>query len=106
MRNDTKMKLEECHKELARVCQEIGKIKDQLVFRLPAQEAAALLRRKTALGGEYQDIMNQIRVLKNERTHSLAEAFVTTTIRMFDPVDISEIWDRVYADYPELGRNV
>lgn len=84
---------------------EAAGIKEQLLFlRMPSDrlKIANLEHRLHILGQKMQINNSRISDLKEEKHLCLTEAFMETTIRMFDPQDISEIWDRVYVDYPHL----
>lgn len=70
--------------------------------RLRPVEYRCLMARKKELGFEIQRLQLEMQEIKRQRQEDLAMAFLETTIKMFDPQDISEIWDRLYVDYPHL----
>lgn len=99
-----KQELQELRQENIKLQGRLAEIKNQLVYTLPIHKYEELKRHQAAVG--HKIVVNNAKIteLKEELRECLAEAFMETTIRMFDPVDISEIWDRVYAENPHLKR--
>lgn len=88
--------------ERDRLSLEIGRINLQLVETLPRARFTELMKRKKSLGLRHQECLIGLRKCNEERRETLAQAFMTTVIEMFDPQDVSEVWDRLYANYPHL----
>lgn len=86
------------------IVRKMMEINVKLVDTLPRGEYSRLMRQKRLLGIEHQDTLSKLRKLNQEKKALLSEAFMTTVLEMFTADDISEIWDRVYLNYPHLKR--
>ncbi len=84
--------------------QQIRDVKVRLLRDLPEREFRVLEARRQQLGGEIQSVNLKLATQRTTRRETLAELFMETTIRMLDPLDVSEIWDRIYAENPHLKR--
>jgi len=74
-----------------------------LTGRLPTSYYHQCRKEKAQLASKKILLQQELSAIKADRHFLLNEAFMQTCIKMMDPQDITEIWDRVYVDYPYLN---
>lgn len=89
--------------ELTQIETKICELNVTLCDRLPVAYYHRLRKEKTMLASRKMVIQQELNRVKSDRAFLLNEAFMQTCIKMMDPQDIAEIWDRVYVDYPHLN---
>lgn len=77
-----------------------AKLEQNFVWRARAVHASRCKKARREKLTKHYGIISRKRQLAAE--HLIAQSFMDAANLIFDPVDIEEVWDRVYAEHPEL----
>ena len=91
-----------CLAEREAIQLEIARIKVRLIDTLPRREFEALSAKMKTLGLRMQLLQARLTEFNRERREVVSEVFMQTVIQMFDAQDVADIWDRIYAEHPNL----